>query len=340
MKTLPSMLKKWARRCKPWLDKVDRVNRELDRQERKLNQLRIARERLNKASRGFAAVRERVAPVARQLGYAGVGAAIGGGYALARGAQDFSNFDKALRVLQAEGVDAQEIPLIREQIFKFAETTQFTDIEIAEVLVGMKKDGQAVTAELTGVADIMRLAVAESRSLPEAWDATRTLINTTKTDLAEALRLQEQMSNATSVSALNMEQLSYIAGQSLSAYRLVDRFQSEDFLAVAGSLGGILRPERIATGMRKLSTILSKAAAGGLEKNRQERFDLLGLNIADEEGRLLDFVSILKEFERGFEGIRFQDAEGNIIGNKVVTDLEKGFWRGGTLCYRQFGRSV
>ena len=317
--------KKMGKAVQPWLDKVDRVNRELDRQERKLNQLRIARERLNKASRGFDAVRERVAPVARRLGYAGIGAAVGTGYALTRGAQDFSNFDKALRVLQAEGVDAQEIPLIREQIFKFAETTQFTDIEIAEVLVGMKKDGQAVTAELTGVADIMRLAVAESRSLPEAWDATRTLINTTKTDLAEALRLQEQMSNATSVSALNMEQLSYIAGQSLSAYRLVDRFQSEDFLAVAGSLGGILRPERIATGMRKLSTILSKAAAGGLEKNRQERFDLLGLNIADEEGRLLDFVSILKEFERGFEGIRFQDAEGNIIGNKVVTDLEKVF---------------
>ena len=319
--------RKMGKAVQPWLEKVDRVNRELDRQERKLNQLRIARERLNKASRSFTAVKESVSPVARRLGYAGIGAAAAGGYALARGAQDYSNFDKALRVLQAEGVDAQEIPLIREQIFKFAETTQFTDIEIAEVLVGMKKDGQDVTASLTGVADIMRLAVAESRSLPEAWDATRTLINTTKTDLADALRLQEQMSNATSVSALNMEQLSYIAGQSLSIYRGIDALQSADFLALAGSLGGILRPERIATGLREFALTMTEAAAGTLAKPRQEAFDLLGLNITDEQGRLRDAVSILKEFERAFNTAQFKDAEGKIIGDKVQPILGEIFGR-------------
>ena len=312
---------------KTWERKLAGVNLELEKQERKLNQLRVARERFDRARTGFAGVRERVAPGIRRAGYAAAGAAIAGGYALGRGVQDYSGLDRALRQLEAEGVAAQEIPLIREQVFKFAETTQFTDIEIADVLVGMKKDGQAVTAELTGVADIMKLAVAESRSLPEAWDATRTLINTTRTDLAEALKLQEQMSNATSVSALNMEQLSYIAGQSLSIYRGIDAFQSADFLALAGALGGILRPERIGTGLREFSLTMAEAAAGTLAKPRQEAFDLLGLNIADEQGRLRDAVSILREFERAFNTSQFKDAEGKIIGDKVQPILGEIFGR-------------
>ena len=96
-----------------------------------------------------------------------------------------------------------------------------------------------MTAELTGVSDVLKLAVAESRSLESAWAATRTLINTTGTDLANAIKLQEQMSNATSVSALNMEQLQYIAGQSLSIYKGIAAFDSADFLALSGALGGI-----------------------------------------------------------------------------------------------------
>ena len=268
-----------------------------------------------------------LASVAKTAGLAVAGIGIGAGYATLRGLQEFSNFDHILRTLQAEGVSGEEIPIIREQIFKLAETSQFTDLEIGQVLVGMKKDGQEVNAELTGVADIIKLAVAESRSLPEAWDATRTLINTTKTDLAGALKLQEQMSNATSVSALNMEQLAYIAGVSLSTYESISSFKSSDFLALAGQLGGILRPERIATGLREFALTMADAAAGVLADPRQEAFDLLGLDITDEEGKLKDAVSIIKEFERAFNTAEFRDSEGEIIGERIQPILAKIFGR-------------
>ena len=301
----------------PWLRKIDQVNRELAVQERKIDHLRLARTRLNKAERQFNEFRSRVAPLARTAAFGALGAAATGGYALARGAEAYSNLDQVFRVLQAEGVTETDIPLIREQVFRLAETTQFTDVEIANVLVGMKKDGQAVTAELTGVSDILKLAVAESRSLEAAWDATRTLINTTGTDLAGAIKLQEQLSNATSVSALNMEQLQYIAGQSLSIYKGIAAFDPADFLALSGALGGILRPERIATGLREFALTLADAAAGNLSAPRQEAFDLLNVGIKDEEGKLKDAVSILQEFEQAFNRPAFLDKQGQLIGDKV-----------------------
>ena len=263
--------------------------------------------------------------MAKTAGFAVAGIGLGAGYATLRGVQDFSNFDHILKTLEAEGVAGAEIPIVREQIFKLAETTQFSDVEIGQVLVGMKKDGQEVNAELTGVADIIKLAVAESRSLPEAWDATRTLINTTGSDLAGALKLQEQMSNATSVSALNMEQLSYIAGQTLSIYKGISSFDSSDFLALAGELGGILRPEKIATGLREFALTMAEASAGALTDPRQQAFDLLNLDITDEEGKLKDAVSILREFERVFNTAEFKDSQGELIGEKIQPILAKIF---------------
>ena len=74
------------------------------------------------------------------------------------------------------------------------------------------------------------------------------------------------MSNATSVSALNMEQLSYIAGQTLSIYKGISSFDSSDFLALAGELGGILRPEKIATGLREFALTMAEASAGNISR--------------------------------------------------------------------------
>ena len=72
---------------------------------------------------------------------------------------------------------------------------------------------------------------------------------------------------------------------------------------------------------------MSTAAAGNLAKPRQEAFDLLGINIADEQGRLRDAVSILKEFERAFEAPQFLDDEGKQIGDKIQTTLAEIFGR-------------
>ena len=311
----------------PWLRKIDRVNQKISDQERRLDKLRMARERYNRAQRAWMGFREKFSPLARRSGYAALGAGVATGYAAIRGAQNYFDFDQALKVLQAEGVATTDIPAIREKIFDFAQSTRFSETEIADVLVGMKKDGQAITAELTGIGDLMKLAVAESRDLPTAWAATRTLINTTKTDLAGAIKLQEQLSNATSLSSLNMEQLQYIAGQSLAIYRGITAFESADFLALAGQLGGILRPERIGTGLREFALTLSDAAAGNLAANRQEAFDLLNLNITDEEGKLKDAVSILKEFERAFNAPRFKDKQGQLIGDKIQPILGEIFGR-------------
>ena len=311
----------------PWLRKIDRVNQKIDEQEKKLDKLRMARERFNRSQRAWSGVKEKVSPLARRGGYAALGMGIAGGYATVRGAQQYANFDQALRVLQAEGVSEKEIPVIREQIFKLAETTQFSDTEIANILVGMKKDGQEIDAQLTGVPDILKLAVAESKDLMTAWEATRTIINSTQTDLAGALKLQEQLSNATSLSSLQLEDLQYIAGQSLAIYQGIDAFQSADFLAFAGQLGPLLRKERIATGLREFALTMSSAAAGNLAKPRQQAFDMLGINIADEQGRLKDAVSILKEFERAFNAPQFLDKEGKQIGDKIQTTLAEIFGR-------------
>ena len=70
---------------------------------------------------------------------------------------------------------------------------------------------------------------------------------------------------------------------------------------------------------------MAEASAGALTDPRQQAFDLLNLDITDEEGKLKDAVSILREFERAFNTAEFKDSKGELIGEKIQPILAKIF---------------
>ena len=319
--SLAEEARKMGKAVQPWLEKIDRVNTQLDKQERKLNQLRIARERLDRASRGFATVRERAAPIARRAGYGALAAGIGTGYAAARGFQTYTDFDVTLQTLKAEGVAETDIPAIRDQILKFAGETRFTALEIGELLVSMKKDGQEITSELLGFGDLLKFAVAENKDINTAWDVTRTYINATNTSLEKAVRLQEELSNATSLSKLQIEDYGFIAGKALSTFANLENFDSRGFNAIAGLLADTgVQAETVGITLRRFPLVLAEAAHGKLGGEKQGLFDALGINIANEQGQLKDIVTILSDFNRVFTERGFITDE-NKISTLGLTQL-------------------
>ena len=224
-----------------------------------------------------------------------------GGASVARG---FGQFDANLATIQAEaGLDKTQRKEVTGQILDLAGSTQFNTDEISSALIQMIRDGVKLNDALATVPNVLRLAVAESKDLQTAWNATNTIISGLNLPLSESSRLMDMMSNSTSLSKLQLEQIQYIAGQSLSLYSQIGGFSEEGFFGISGILGPLFRPERIGTGLKQLSLLLPQAAKGELAGGKNEIFESWGVNITDAAGNLKDEVSVLKEFEKAFAGM-------------------------------------
>ena len=313
---------------KKWERQLANVNIQLEKQEKRLTQLRRARERFDRAGRRFGEVRERVGgglgAIGRRAGYAGIGAAVAGGYAATQSFQKFTEFDNILSTLRAEGVEGAEIPAISDEILRFASETRFTALEIGQLLVSMKKDGQEITSELAGFGDLLKFAVAENKDINTTWDVTRTYINSTNTALADAVTLQEELSNATSLSKLQIEDYGEIAAKALSLFSGLQNWDTRGFNAAAGFLADMgIQTETVGITLRQLPILLANAAEGSLGKEKQGVFDALGINIADDKGELRDFITVLSQFRTAFqrEGLLTEAGRITTPGVAVLSEI-------------------
>ena len=313
---------------KKWERQLANVNIQLEKQEKRLTQLRRARERFDRAGRRFGEVRERVGggvrAIGRRAGYAGIGAAVAGGYAATQSFQKFTEFDNILSTLRAEGVASAEIPAISDEILRFASETRFTALEIGQLLVSMKKDGQEITSELAGFGDLLKFAVAENKDINTTWDVTRTYINSTNTALADAVTLQEELSNATSLSKLQIEDYGEIAAKALSLFSGLQNWDTRGFNAAAGFLADMgIQTETVGVTLRQLPILLANAAEGSLGKEKQGVFDALGISIADSKGELRDFITVLSQFRTAFrrEGLLTEAGRITTPGVAVLSEI-------------------
>ena len=242
-------------------------------------------------------------------GFGGIGGfgALGAAYGIGSIARGFGAFDANIHTLMAEaGPDIKQVggqAGLTQNILDIAGATQFSSGETAELLIAMVKDGVKLNDALSEVPNVLKLAVAESTDLATAWATTNTFVSGLNVPLSESVRLMDMMSNATSLSKLQLKDIQYIAGQSLSLYKEIAGFSEEGFLGISGILGPLFRPERIGTGLKQLSLLLPQAASGQLAGSKNKVFQDWGVNITDAGGNLLDEVSVLKEFERVFAGM-------------------------------------
>ena len=235
--------------------------------------------------------------------FGGLGS-VGALFAGASVARGFSSFDANLATIQAEaGLDAQQRKDVTGQILDISGSTAFNTSDVSGALIQMIRDGVKLGDALATVPNVLKLAVAESKDLQTAWNATNTIISGLNLPLSESTRLMDMMSNSTSLSKLQLEQIQYIAGQSLSLYSQIGGFSEEGFFGISGILGPLFRPERIGTGLKQLSLLLPQAASGQLAGGKNDIFESWGVNITDPAGNLKDEVSVLKEFEKAFAGM-------------------------------------
>ena len=242
-------------------------------------------------------------------GFGGIGGlgTLGAAYGIGSIARGFGAFDANIHTLMAEaGPDLQNVggqKGLTQSILDISGSTQFSSGETAEMLIQMVKDGVKLQDALANIPSVLKLAVAESTDLTTAWNTTNTFVSGLNVPLSESVRLMDMMSNATSQSKLKLENIQYIAGQSLSLYKEIAGFSEEGFLGISGILGPLFRPERIGTGLKQLSLLLPQAASGQLAGSKNDVFQSWGVNITDAAGNLKNEVSVLKEFERVFAGM-------------------------------------
>ena len=242
-------------------------------------------------------------------GFGGLGGlgTLGAAYGIGSIARSFGGFDANIHTLMAEaGPDISNVggqAGLTQNILDIAGATQFSTTDVSEAMIMMVKDGVRLQDALKNIPSVLKLAVAESTDLTTAWATTNTFVSGLNVPLSESVRLMDMMSNATSLSKLKLENIQYIAGQSLSLYKEIAAFSEEGFLGISGILGPLFRPERIGTGLKQLSLLLPQAASGQLAGSKNDVFESWGVNITDAAGNLKDEVSVLKEFERVFAGM-------------------------------------
>ena len=294
------------------------LERQIESTERATQKFGDARSHFRKASIGARAFTSDIGAITRMAKKAAIAVGaigLGAGYVAHRGLEKYSNFDQILNTLRAEGVADTDIPEIREQVLKFAGQTRFTALEIGELLVSMKKDGQEINSELRGFGDLLKFAVAENKDILTAWDVTRTYINATNTELKDAIKLQEELSNATSLSKLQIEDYGFIAGKALSTFANLENFDTRGFNALAGLLADTgIQAETVGITLRRFPLVLAEAAHGKLAGEKQTLFDQLGIDIANSKGELKDIISILTEFNTAFRERGYISDE-----NKITT---------------------
>ena len=232
---------------------------------------------------------------------------LGAAYGIGSIARGFGSFDADIHTLMAEaGPDIENVggqKGLTQSILDISGSTQFSSGATAELLIQMVKDGVKLQDALANIPSVLKLAVAESTDLTTAWNTTNTFVSGLNVPLSESVRLMDMMSNATSQSKLKLENIQYIAGQSLALYKEIGGFSEEGFLGISGILGPLFRPERIGTGLKQLSLLLPQAASGQLAGSKNDVFASWGVNITDAAGNLKDEVSVLKEFERVMGGM-------------------------------------
>ena len=300
------------------------LERQIEHTERATQKFGDARSHFRKASIGARAFKSDIGAITNMAKKAAIAVGaigLGAGYVAHRGLEKYSNFDQILNTLRAEGVADVDIPEIRDQVLKFAGQTRFTALEIGELLVSMKKDGQEVNSELRGFGNLLKFAVAENKDILTAWDVTRTYINSTNTSLEDAIKLQEELSNATSLSKLQIEDYGFIAGKALSTFANLENFDTKGFNALAGLLADTgVQAETVGITLRRFPLVLAEAAHGKLAGEKQTLFDQLGIDIANSKGELKDIVTILSEFNRAFTERGYITAD-NKISTLGLTQL-------------------
>ena len=255
-------------------------------------------------------------------GFGGLGGlgTLGAAYGIGTIGRGFGEFDSNIHTLMAEaGPDMKSVggqEGLTQNILDISGSTQFSSGETAELLIQMVKDGVKLKDALSEVPNVLKLAVAESTDLQTAWNTTNTIVSGLNVPLSDSVRLMDMMSNATSLSKLKLENIQYIAGQSLSLYKEIAGFSEEGFLGISGILGPLFRPERIGTGLKQLSLLLPQAGRGELAGSKNDTFESWGVNITDAAGNLKDEVSVLKEFER---------VMGSMSGEQRNVELAKVF---------------
>ena len=215
------------------------------------------------------------------------------------------DFDAAMSKVQAvSGATADQLELLREKAKEMGETTKFSASESAEALNYMAMAGWKTDQMLNGLEGIMNLAAASGEELGTTSDIVTDALTAFGMSAEESSRFADILASAASNANTNVammgESFKYVA-------------------PVAGALGYSAEDMAVALGLMANSGIKADMAGTSLRNmlNRMAKptkesamaMERLGLELADDEGRMLSFREIMEQLRDSFSDINLSAEE-------------------------------
>lgn len=303
-----------------WKQAVNEATTELNRLE---NELKSLPSNLTLVGEKMTAVGDKIKSAGQSLESFGraitpISAAAAAG--LTAAGKSFMDFEAGMsKVAAISGATGDDLTDLTEKAKEMGATTKFSATESAEAFSYMAMAGWKTEQMLDGIAPIMNLAAASGEDLAMTSDIVTDALTAFGLKAEDAGHFADVLAAASSNANTNVAMMG----------------ESFKYAApVAGSLGYSIEDVSIALGLMANSGIKADMAGTSLRNmlNRMAKptkesaaaMDRLGLELADDEGKMYSLRQIMDQMRKSFKNINIPVEEFQNQINNLNADLDDG----------------
>lgn len=215
------------------------------------------------------------------------------------------DFDAAMSKVQAvSGATADQLEQLRAKAKEMGETTKFSASESAEALNYMAMAGWKTDEMLNGLAGVMNLAAASGEELGTTSDIVTDALTAFGMSADQSSRFADILASAASNANTNVammgESFKYVAPVAGAL-----GYSAEDMAVALGLMANSgIKADMAGTSLRNMLNRMAKPT-----KESAAAMDRLGLELADDEGKMLSFREIMDQLRDSFSDINLSAEE-------------------------------
>ena len=243
---------------------------------------------LKTLSEGLGTISQITQPVSTAI--AGVGTAS------LKTAMDFE--DAMAKVQATAGVSSEELEILSNKAREIGKNTQLSASEGAEALLLLAQAGYTTEQSLSMVDAVVNLAIANEMDLARATDIVTSAMNAFGWEMERSTEMTDMLSVVARASATDVGEVGE-AFKTVAPTANALGFEVSDVATVLGLLANqAIRGGEAGNGLKSILSSLVKPTKNGAEVLKE-----LGVEVADESGKMKDLNEIVTELSKGFSGL-------------------------------------
>jgi len=242
--------------------------------------------------------------------------------------------DSMLKVKGVANASNAEFQKLVEKARQLGAELPISAQEAANAMYSMASAGMSVGEILDGIQGVVALSISQGYDLAETTGIVVSALSAFNMDASETGKIADIFSNAISSSQLNMEKLGAAMRYAGPVAHSLGISIEQTVAAMEALANAGLRGEQIGTALRGILTVFTDPS-----NEAQQTLDRLGVSIKDAQGKLRNFVDILKDMQGAGAGAedfakifgRELSSAGAILVSAAqsIDDFEKGLRKAG-----------